>query len=351
MEFAVELRPAQPLLLHRPPLSLTYSNSPVLMRDGHTLAFVSHYQPLGHTLRCAEAEGLWPNGPWQAVRIADDPAPGVGKWIQSVWRAPDGTLFGWYHAEELAPCTQRVFLPHLGALQSTDEGCTWRLLGELLRAPLSEADCSYQNGFLAGGYGDFCVVPDQEGEWFYLHYSSYGRDESSQGISVARYLVAARRRPDLLQIWRGGAWRRRKGATDATPILPVDRAWKHRDPAAFWGPAIHYNRAIGQYVMLLNRTENGAADIVQRGVYVSFNADLASPVGWSVPLQIIEDGSWYPQAIGLGPDDGDTSAGEEARFFMSGYSAWTIRFRSGAALPPLKVTRETFAETFGVGPW
>ncbi|UYN95389.1 MAG: hypothetical protein KIT25_00105 [Enhydrobacter sp.] len=62
-------------------------------------------------------------------------------------------------------------------------------------------------------------------------------------------------------------------------------------------------------------------------------------------------GSWYPQVIGLGPEDGDTLAGGEARFFMSGFSAWTMRFRPGPASPPLEVSRETFADIFGVAPW
>jgi hypothetical protein len=65
----------------------------------------------------------------------------------------------------------------------------------------------------------------------------------------------------------------------------------------------------------------------------------------------VTHGSWYPQAIGLQDGEGDTLAGEEARFFMSGYSAWTIRFRTGAPAPPLEVSRERFAELFGTGPW
>ena len=105
--------------------------------------------------------------------------------------------------------------------------------------------------------------------------------------------------------------------------------------------------------MLLNRTENGNADIVQRGVFVSFNGDLADPMGWSAPQRIVDGGSWYPQAIGLGPDDGDTLAGAEARFFMSGFSAWSIRFHRGGGTPPqpLVVTRDTFTERFGFAPW
>jgi len=344
--WVVDLVPAEPLKLHVPPLRRTDSNSPLLRTGGNTLAFVSHYQPRGHTLRCASA-GRWPDGTWSPVRFIDDPAPEMGKWIQSVWRAPDGPLFGWYHAEELAPGDRRLFLPHIGAIVSHDDGRSWRFLGDLLRRPLAEADCSFANGFLAGGYGDFCVVPDRAGQWFYLHYSCYLPDESRQGVSVARYRVAAREQPAGLEFWRDGKWQ----GDEATPLFAVTRGWRHRDPAAYWGPAVHYNRALDLFVMLLNRTQDGNADIVQRGVYITFNADLGDPAGWSPPLQIVEDGSWYPQAIGTGADEGDTFIGAEPRFFMSGFSAWTLRFRRGTPSLPVRIARETFARLFGVGPW
>ena len=353
-DIGFEFAPSDPLLLHAPPLRRTDSNSPVLRRDGDALGFVSHYLPRGHTYRRFGETSLWPQGALEAVTILDDPAPEVGKWIQSVWRAPDDRLFGWYHAEERVPAAKPLFLPHIGALQSEDDGRSWRLIGEVLRVPFAEADCSYQNGFLTGGYGDFCVVPDRQGDWFYLHYSAYVPDERYQGIAVLRYPVAARERPVDLEVWRDGCWQPMMARQDGTPIFGVNRGWRHRDPAAWWGPAIHYNRDLQTFVMLLNRTENGNADIVQRGVFISFNDDLGCPAAWSTPHQIVDGGSWYPQAIGLGSGDGDTLAGAEARFFMSGFSAWSIRFRRGGGQPastPLVVTRDTFLERFGQAPW
>ena len=353
-DIGFELVPADPLLLHAPPLRRTDANSPLLRRRGHTLAFVSHYLPLGHTYRRVGEQSLWPGGALDPVKLIDDPTPAVGKWIQSVWRAPDDKLFGWYHAEEVVPCAKPLFLPHIGALRSEDEGRSWRLIGEVLRVPYAEADCSYQNGFLTGGYGDFCVVPDRSAKWFYVHYSAYVPDEQLQGVSVLRYPVSTRDRPVALELWRDGYWQSKVGRQDGTPIFGVGRGWRHRDPSAYWGPAIHFNRDLGCFVMLLNWTEDGASDIVQRGVFVSFNEDLANPSGWSAPRRIVEGGSWYPQAIGFGPDDGDASAGAEARFFMSGYSAWTIRFHRGGTRPhpePLAVSRQTFTELFGIAPW
>lgn len=353
-DIGVVLLPAAPLLLHAPPLRRTDSNSPVLRRGGRTLAFVSHYQPRGHTYRRTGENTLWPGGALDPVQLIDDPTPEVGKWIQSVWRAPDGRLFGWYHAEEVVPCAKPLFLPHIGTLQSQDEGKTWQMVGEVLRAPYAEADCSYQNGFLTGGYGDFCVVPDRAAKWFYLHYSAYVPEERVQGVSVLRYPVSEREHPAALELWRDGRWQPKVGRQDGTPIFGVRRGWRHRDPAAWWGPAVHYNHHLDCFVMMLNWTEDGDGDIVQRGVFISFNDDLANPAGWSAPQRIVEGGSWYPQAIGLGPDEGDTLAGAEARFFMSGYSAWTIRFRRGGTRPhfaPLAISRQTFTELFGIAPW
>ncbi len=353
-DVGVEFRAAPPLLLHPPEIRRTDSNSPLLRRGGNSLCFVSHYLPRGHTLRALEGDGMWPSRRYEPVRILADPEPGVGKWIESVWRSPDGSLYAWYQGEELAPCEARIFLPHIAALRSDDEGRSWRLLGPILRLGLEASDCSYRNGFFAGGYGDFCVVADAKAEWFYLHYSSYIADEALQGIAVLRYPVAARDRPAAIEMWRDGRWQPRESVTDGTPILPVARGLRHPDPAAHWGPAVHFNSGIGLHVMLLNWTEGGAGDLVQRGVSVCFNADLADPAGWSPPRRIVEHGSWYPQAIGTGPDDGDTSAGAEARFFMSGYSAWTICFRRGAGtgiFRPLTVTRQNFTELFGAAPW
>ena len=353
-DIGVELVPADPLLLHAPPLRRTDSNSPLLRRGGRTLAFVSHYLPLGHTYRRVGETSLWPCGGLEQVKLLGDPTPEVGKWIQSVWRSPDDVLFGWYHAEEVVVCDKPLFLPHIGALQSVDEGRTWRLVGELLRVPYTEADCSYRNGFLTGGYGDFCVVPDRSADWFYLHYSAYVPDERAQGVAVLRYPVSAREYPEALELWCDGRWQRKAGRQDGTPIFAVGRGWRHRDPAAWWGPSIHYNRGLDCFVMLLNWTEDGDGDIVQRGVFVSFNDDPANPAGWSAPRRIVEGGSWYPQAIGLGPDEGDTLAGAEARFFMSGFSAWSIRFHRGEtrfAPEPLAITRQTFTERFGFAPW
>jgi hypothetical protein len=338
-QVVADILPAPPLRLYGAELARSDGNSPVLREAGRTLAFLSHYQPIGHSYRrLGGAAGFDWDAP-QPVRILEDPDPASGKWIESVWRAPDGALYGWYHGEELAPCPQRSFAPHIGALVSHDDGLSWRMLGDLLRASPELLDCSYRNGFMVGGYGDFCVVPDRARRHFYLHFSSYIADEAAQGIAVARYPIAQRDRPRAtLELWSEGGWQP-AAARRPRPIWGVRRGWRHADPDAFWGPAIHLNRALGGYVMLLNRTKGGNADYRSEGIYLSFNASIEDPTAWSAPLRIVQSGGWYPQAIGERAGEGDSEIAGDARLFISGYSAWRIAFRVGRPVPPIHIDR------------
>lgn len=95
---------------------------------------------------------------------------------------------------------------------------------------------------------------------------------------------------------------------------------------AFWGPSVHWNTYLQQYVMLLNRARGKGW--IQEGIYVSFSADLADPRSWSQPLKVLDGGAWYPQV--MGQDDElkgtDKLAGRRARFFMKGVSEYEIEF-------------------------
>jgi hypothetical protein len=336
-QIAVEIVSAPRLTLHGPTrdgavLARTDCNSPVLREKGRALAFVSHYEPRGQTWRRAAADPFDTTVPLEPTALLDDPTPRIGKWIESIWREPGahgGRLHGWYHAEVPADCpdpARRLFVPHIGALVSEDDGASWRFLGELLRAPQDQVDCGFANGFVTGGYGDFSVVA--EGDHFYLHYSSYVAAEAAQGVCVARYPLAERGRPGGVQRWRDGRWIEAPAHALPQPLLPVRRGWRHADPDAFWGPALHYNRGLGCWVMLLNHAQGRY--IQQEGIYVAFNASLADPAGWSEPRRIVRNGFWYPQVVGLGADDGDTRADLVARFFIAGVSEWEIRFGSAA---------------------
>lgn len=330
-------------------------NSPALVRPADTLVFFSSYEPRGHTLR--RQGPLARLGAATPVIIRDDPDPAVGKWIEAIWPAPDGRLFGWYHAEEHPSAPSPLYLPHIGEMVSEDDGLSWTCHGEILRAPADETDIGYRNGFCAGGFGDFCVLPDRAQSFLYMPFTSFVKTEAAQGVAMARLPLPRGGAPaDGLEIWSGGRWR--PGAQHLPdPLWPTARGWRHPDPDAFWGPAVHYNRATDSYIMLLNRTAGGSANMVQDGIYVSVNPDLADPRGWSQPVRLTQGGAWYPQIIGLQPGDGDTRAGAQSRFFMAGFSAWDMSVTPEpltTADRPLLLKTADFAPLFGAGlraPW
>ena len=155
---------------------------------------------------------------------------------------------------------------------------------------------------------------------------------------------------DDLAWWSRDGWRP-VGDRSPKPLWPISRGWRHVDPDGFWGPAVHYNWALDLYVMLLNRTAGGTGDLIQEGVYVSVNRTLDDPERWSRPLQIVKGGAWYPEVVGLEDGCGDTEAGAIGRFFMAGFSAWTMEFSPpalhGVAARPLRPTKADFVRAFG----
>ena len=337
------------MTLHGDGFARADGNCPVHRHGGRTVALFSHYLPVGHTWR-RDGAALETLGRAERVVLADDPAPSVGKWIEATWRDPAGRLYGWYHAEEPVAQNPRLFVPHLGAVVSDDGGLTWRCLGTVLRAPASQIDPNAANGFVTGGYGDVCALPDRAGRHVYLHFSSYVAEDAAQGVAAARYPVGDRDRFDgAIEVWADGGWRA-PGAGLPSPIWRAERSWRHADPCGYWGPAIHYNRDLDAYVMLLNRAEGGWRDLRQEGIYVSFNRDIGDPAGWSPPVRVVRGGGWYPQAVGLGRADGDALSGATARLFFCGFSAWTVTFaltEAPAATEPLVMTRPSFKALFG----
>lgn len=344
----VAFRPATPITLHGRTCWRTDGNSPVRVMRESAVVFFSRHEPVGHTLRRLGGRDLTFDQPPVPVRLHGDPYPRVGKWIEAIWQEPGGPLHGWYHAEEPACGAANLAMPHIGRALSEDGGLNWHCRGELLRLPASFADCTWKNGFFAGGYGDFSVVPDRAGSWLYLFFSSYHPDESAQGIGVLRLPAA-----DLAaqpELWGPAGWARSRHVPPR-PIWPAARGWSHADPDGFWGPAVHYNRALDAYVMLLNRTARGDGDLVQEGIYASVNRDLDDVTGWTAPLRVVHGGAWYPQVVGLEEGCGDAEVGKAGRFFMAGFSAWTVEFSRAAGgsttTAPLTCTAREFALWFG----
>lgn len=351
----VAFHPAPPIALHDRTCWRADGNSPVRVARDSAVLFFSRYEPVAQTLRRVGRRDLTFDRPSVPVTFRDDPEPRIGKWIEAIWQEPAGPLHGWFHGEEPVSGAVGLSMPHIGRIVSDDGGLTWHCRGDLLRLPSGLADRSWRNGFFAGGYGDLSALPDRAGRALYVFFSSYHPDEAAQGIAVLRLPAADLTAPPAL--WTADGW-----STDRSrrpkPIWTMRRGWRHADPDGYWGPAVHYNRKLDAFVMLLNHTAGGAGDLVQEGIYASVNRRLDDVEGWSPPLQIVRGGAWYPQAVGLEDGCGDTEVGSAGRFFMAGYSAWQVEFSRPVGKPssgqPLTCTKQQFATLFGADrrcPW
>ena len=267
-------------------------------------------------------ESLQSDGP---VSFASHPGHGV--WIESIIPSDDGIWYAYYHHERPADLCGRHDrqLPRIGALRSMDRGQTWDDLGAILDSPPGSEACDSNNRFVLGGVGDVTAAIDAESKDVYLYFSQYSRDPSSQGVAVARLAWADRDAPvGKVSVWNAGAWLPDGAGTPLTPARhPFHDCSQTND--VFWGPSIHWNTYLEQYVMLLNRAKDD--QFGQDGVYVSYSPTLSDPTRWTTPARILAGGGWYPQVIGTEAGIGtDRRAGQRARFFVTGRSARLIEF-------------------------
>lgn len=250
----------------------------------------------------------------------------VARWIESVWQDTDGTLYAWYHYEPGNVCQGNYLTaPQIGAAVSTDHGVSFRDLGIVISSPF-EPNCDAKNGYFATGNGDFSVILDREKNFFYFYFSHYGGDSSKQGVAVARMRFEDRRDPIAhVNKYFKGDWNEPGIDGDLTPVLPASVSWASENADAYWGPSVHWNRYLGKFVMLLNRS---CCDSrwPQEGIYISYFADLSDPLTWSTPQKILDTTSWYPQVMGDGGIDTDTSAGQSPRLYVGGESRWKLVF-------------------------
>jgi len=270
----------------------------------------------------AALESLRSEGP---VSFASHPGHGV--WVEAIIPADDGTWYAYYHHERPADFCGRHDrqLPRIGAMRSTDRGQTWDDLGIILDAPPDTEACDSGNRFVLGGVGDVTAALDAEAKDVYLYFSQYTRDPASQGVAVARLAWADRDEPaGKATLWNDGAW---LPDVSGTPLNPPRQPFHDRSGAndVFWGPSIHWNTYLEQYVMLLNRAKDD--QFGQDGIYVSYSPTLADPLQWTEPVRLMSGGGWYPQVIGTDVGTGtDRTAGRRARFFVTGRSDRMIEF-------------------------
>lgn len=294
------------------------SNSPALWRDGKLYVLNS----AGLTIISGGGNQF---SLGQARAVALDHYNHTPLWIEAAWQDEDGALYAWYHYESGQTCDGKLTVPRIGALVSHDGGLSFTDLGIIIESG-DPPDCSAENGYFAGGTGDFSVIPDQTHTYFYFLFGNYGGDPGSQGVAIARMAFKDRDNPTGA-VWKyyAGAWNAPGLDGPVTPIFPVAASWNSATPDAFWGPSVHWNTYLHRYVVLLNHT-CCAAGWPQEGIYITFNNDLGNPAGWSYPAKILDSAGWYPQVLGMEPEGTDKLAGQAARLYVGGHSDWKMAF-------------------------
>jgi hypothetical protein len=110
----------------------------------------------------------------------------------------------------------------------------------------------------------------------------------------------------------------------------------------FWGPSIHWNTYLQEYVLVLNHAVD--TRLKGGGIFISFNRDLSNPGGWSKPMMILDadqvkkltqggsaqpnaiENGWYPEIIGTEEGESDKLCGRVGRLFVAGMSRLEITF-------------------------
>jgi hypothetical protein len=257
-----------------------------------------------------------------------------GRWLESVLRAGDGTLYGYYHFEPSGVCAEiELTEPQIGAAVSDDDGQTWRDLGIVLTATPGYRYCDSVNSYFAGGVGDFSAILDRQQRYVYFFYTTYAGEPGEQGVSVARLPWSERDRPvGAVHKFFDGLWQEPGLEGRTTSVFPASVLWQDSGTDSYWGPSLHWNTELQSYVMLLNHTIGSF--FAQDGIYIAFASTLEDPSLWTWPEQIIQGGDWYPQVVGLEDNRGtDSVAGREAWLCVRGSCGYRIVFEPAGAEP------------------
>ena len=131
-------------------------------------------------------------------------------------------------------------------------------------------------------------------------------------------------------------------------------SWTSPDNNGYWGPSVHWNRDLQEFVVLMSRSVGG--NYKSGGIYMTHTARLDRPSSWTFPQLIIKDNQgWYPQVIGERRIEGtDKVSGARARYFNQGRSDSFIVFTKqsepglGRVTSPRRVGRDSPPRLYNV---
>jgi hypothetical protein len=306
------------------------SNSPVYWEDGRLMVVNSAWA------ESYRSSGDSPENLSDPVRVE---LPGLSRpgavWMEAVWKDPaTAVLYGWYHFEPADLVCQTA--PIIGAAISYDDGLTWKNSGFVIENGYG-ADCGYANGYFAGGTGDFSVVLGVNRRYLYFLFTNYAGPLDQQGIGIARSAVEDKGQPGKVFKYYVNGWNQPGVGGKSEALLPSTTGWKGPFVESFWGPSVHWNHYLNSYVALLNHTDG--EDWSQEGIYITFSKDLLK---WTVPTKMLDSNYWYPQVVGMGPNETDSLAGKSARLYIGGISTFILDFKQIGAAADQSLGRATW---------
>jgi len=222
--------------------------------------------------------------------------------ISGVHRGKDGTLYGYYHAEDhvgfpnLPGTSIPGFYARVGLATSSDDGATWAKQGAVIESSQPKG-WEYYSGQADFGAAEPGTVADPSGEHLYLYYTEHSRiGGRGVQICVARApLDPATGVPgEFLKYYQGGFTEAALGGLDTPVVTGTDF---NGSDALFGHPV--YSSYLGQYVMVFSIFDwASAADgsVGESGIYVAYSYDATT---WSTPEILVADYSVVVPAASL----------------------------------------------------
>ena len=99
------------------------------------------------------------------------------------------------------------------------------------------------------------MILDQDQRYFYFLFDNYSGPLEHQGVAIARMQFEDRANPvGNVHKYYVGAWDEPGVSGFVTPIFRAAVSWEGSNTDALWGPSIHWNTHLNNYVAVLNRS-------------------------------------------------------------------------------------------------